>query len=61
MMILVRHENTEVDNACLEPFNSVQGMNYNTEVDDRGIGHSDIPINDEDEHQYDIPNNNRDN
>ena len=49
------------DNACLEPFNSMQGMNSNIEVDDRGIGHSDIPINNEDEHQYDIPINNRDN
>ena len=34
--------NTEADN--------VQGMNSNTEVDDRDTGHSDIPINDEDEH-----------
>ena len=42
--------NTEADNACLEPFNSVQGINSNTKVDDRGIGHSDIPINNEDEH-----------
>ena len=36
-------------------------MNSNTEVDDRAIGNSGIPINDEDEHQYDIPINNRDN
>ena len=53
--------NTEANNTYLEPFNSVQGMNYNTEVDDRGINHFDIPINDEDEHQYDIPINNKDN
>ena len=36
-------------------------MNSNIEVDNRGIGHSDIPINDKDEHQYDIPINNKDN
>ena len=53
--------NTEADNTCLEPFNSVQDMNSNTEVDDRGIGHSNIPINNEDDHQYDIPINNKDN
>ena len=53
--------NTEVDKACLEPFNSVQGMNSNTKIDNRAIGHSDIPINDKNEHQYDISINNRDN
>ena len=42
--------NTEAHNDCLEPFNSMQGMNFNNEVDDRSIGHSDIPINDENEH-----------
>ena len=51
----------EADNACVQLFNSVQGMNYNTEVDDKDTGHFDIPINDEDEHQYDITINNRDN
>ena len=30
-------------------------MYSNSKVDDEGIDHSDIPINDEDEHQYDIP------
>ena len=49
-MIIRSYDVRSYDNACLEPFNSVQGMNSNTEVDDRGIGHSDIPINDEDEH-----------
>ena len=53
--------NTETDNACLESFNSMKGMNSNTEVDDKCIGHFDIPINDEDGHQYDIPINNIDN
>ena len=42
--------NTKADNAGLEPFNSMQGMNSNTKVDDKGIGHFDIPINDEDGH-----------
>ena len=42
--------NTKVDNAYLESFNSMQGMNSNSEVDSGGIGHSDIPINDEDEY-----------
>ena len=42
--------NTKADNACLESFNSMQGMNSNSEVDGRGIGDSDIPINDKDEY-----------
>ena len=39
----------------------MQGINSNIEVDDWGIGHSDILVNDEDEHQYNILINNKDN
>ena len=42
--------NTKAHNACLEPFNSTQGMNSNNKVDDMSIDHYDIPINDENEH-----------
>ena len=42
--------NTKVDNACVEPYNSTRGTYSNSLVDDRGIDHFDIPINDEDEH-----------
>ncbi|KAH9666318.1 Katanin p60 ATPase-containing subunit A1 [Citrus sinensis] len=44
--------NIEVDSVYVEP--------YNSPVDDKGVGHFIIHIDDEDEHQYNISINNRD-
>ena len=42
--------NTKADNICVEPSNSMRGIHFNSAVNDEGTGHSNIPINDEDEH-----------
>lgn len=42
-------------------YNSTRDTHFNSSVDDESIDYFDIPINDEDERENDIPTHNRDN
>ncbi len=53
-------KNTEADNVCVEPYNSLKDTHFNNIVNDVCASHFDIPINDKDKHQCDIAINNRD-
>lgn len=52
--------NTEVDNVYVKPYNNMRNIHFNSTVDDGGVGHADILINDENKSQYNILINNRD-
>lgn len=45
----------------MELYNSLRDTHFNSLVDDRGVSHFCIPINNEDKYQYDILINNKDN
>lgn len=53
--------NTQENGVCKEPYNSIRSTHFNSPVDDRGVDHSDISINDEVEYQHDIRINNKEN
>ena len=56
------HDETNEDNVCAEPSNSMRGTHFNNAGDDGGAGPSNIPLfQHEDECEDDIPVNNRDN
>lgn len=53
--------NPGVDNVCVEPYTSMRDTNFNNSIDDGGVIHSNICINNEDEGQCNISNNSIDN
>ena len=56
------HDETEEDNVCAEPSNSMRGTHFNNDCDDGGVSHSNIPsFQHEDECEDNTPVNNRGN